>query len=72
MNEGFAAALHTAWSLVVGFDARLAQIVRLRLAWPSEILCVTFTNRAAREMKERVGHLIGPAAEGVVISWAIR
>ncbi len=45
--------------------ARLAQIVRLRLAWPSEILCVTFTNRAAREMKERVAHLIGPAAEGM-------
>ena len=32
MNEGFAAALHTAWSLVVGFDARLAQIVSLSLS----------------------------------------
>jgi DNA helicase II / ATP-dependent DNA helicase PcrA len=45
--------------------ARLAHIVRSRLAWPSEILCVTFTNRAAREMKERVGHLVGPAVEGM-------
>jgi DNA helicase-2/ATP-dependent DNA helicase PcrA len=45
--------------------ARLAYIVRSRLAWPSEILCVTFTNRAAREMKERVGHLVGPAVEGM-------
>lgn len=45
--------------------ARLANIVRERLAWPSEILCVTFTNKAAREMKERVGHLVGPAVEGM-------
>jgi DNA helicase-2/ATP-dependent DNA helicase PcrA len=45
--------------------ARLAHLVRNRLAWPSEILCVTFTNRAAREMRERVGHLIGPAVEGM-------
>ena len=45
--------------------ARLAHLVRARLAWPSEILCVTFTNRAAREMRERVGQLVGPAVEGM-------
>lgn len=45
--------------------ARLAHIIRSRLAWPSEILCVTFTNRAAREMRERVGQLVGPAVEGM-------
>jgi DNA helicase II / ATP-dependent DNA helicase PcrA len=45
--------------------ARLANLVRQRLAWPSEILCVTFTNKAAREMRERVGQLIGPAVEGM-------
>jgi tungstate transport system permease protein len=31
MNEGFGAALQTAWSLVIGFDARLAQVVGLSL-----------------------------------------
>ncbi|MET0588056.1 MAG: UvrD-helicase domain-containing protein [Novosphingobium sp.] len=45
--------------------ARLAWLIRQRLAWPSEILCVTFTNKAAREMRERVGQLIGPAVEGM-------
>ncbi|MXO71493.1 UvrD-helicase domain-containing protein [Alteraurantiacibacter buctensis] len=44
---------------------RLAHLVRQRLAWPSEILCVTFTNRAAREMRHRVGQLIGDAVEGM-------
>jgi DNA helicase II / ATP-dependent DNA helicase PcrA len=45
--------------------ARLANLVRTRRAWPSEILCVTFTNKAAREMKERVGHQLGGAVEGM-------
>ena len=45
--------------------ARLAWLVMSRRAWPSEILCVTFTNKAAREMRERVGQLIGPAVEGM-------
>jgi DNA helicase II / ATP-dependent DNA helicase PcrA len=45
--------------------ARLAHIIATRSAWPSEILAVTFTNKAAREMKERVGHIIGDAVEGM-------
>ena len=44
---------------------RLAYIIRTRRAWPSEVLCVTFTNKAAREMKERVAHLLGPSVEGL-------
>ena len=45
--------------------ARLAHLVYTRKAWPSEILSVTFTNKAAREMRERVGRLIGDAVEGM-------
>jgi len=45
--------------------ARLGYLIRSRRAWPSEILCVTFTNKAAREMRHRVGDLIGDAVEGM-------
>ncbi|MDE2385722.1 MAG: UvrD-helicase domain-containing protein [Alphaproteobacteria bacterium] len=44
---------------------RLAHVLSQRKAWPSQILAVTFTNKAAREMKERIGHLIGGAVEGM-------
>ncbi|MBY0407166.1 MAG: UvrD-helicase domain-containing protein, partial [Rickettsiales bacterium] len=38
---------------------RIAHILLQKLAWPGEILAVTFTNKAAREMSERVAHLTG-------------
>mgnify|MGYP001555577270 FL=1 len=42
--------------------ARLAHILTQRLAYPSQILAVTFTNKAAREMQERVAALLGGPA----------
>ncbi len=45
--------------------ARIVHLVRLGKARPNEILAVTFTNKAAREMKNRVGRLLGEVAEGM-------
>jgi DNA helicase-2/ATP-dependent DNA helicase PcrA len=44
---------------------RLAHILATGRAKPWELLVVTFTNKAAREMRERITHLIGPSAEGL-------
>src|ERR1700676_443622 len=44
---------------------RIAHILSTGQAWPSEILSVTFTNKAAREMKLRLGHMLGQAVEGM-------
>ena len=44
---------------------RIAHILSLGRARPAEILSVTFTNKAAREMKERIGKMVGQAVEGM-------
>jgi len=47
---------------------RIASLIDSREAWPSQILAITFTNKAAAEMRERVESILGQAAEGMWIS----
>jgi len=45
--------------------SRIAHMLVTQRACPNEILAVTFTNKAAREMKNRVGALMGQTVEGM-------
>ena len=46
---------------------RIANIIKEKKAYPNQILAVTFTNKAAREMQIRVSKILGSAATG--LSW---
>ena len=47
--------------------SRIANIIKERKAFPNQILAVTFTNKAAKEMQTRVSKLLGSSATG--LSW---
>ena len=46
---------------------RIANIIKEKKAYPNQILAVTFTNKAAREMQTRVSKILGSSATG--LSW---
>lgn len=46
---------------------RVANIIDSDMARPEEILCISFTNKASKEMKNRIEEIVGPKSRGVTV-----